>query len=155
MPWLSAQTSLHQQNNPPALCRVMKNDILPQYLCQVFFVVVVVCLFILWGLYLPVNWPWKRYAEFRTQNPSCSYKDSRQNSTVVLHSLLSSHEICCQEKNFRLDKTLRSNYRFYQRIYSPYANTIAREKIISVAPTLNGIGLVETDPWPEKFTART
>lgn len=47
------------------------------------------CLFILWGLYLPVNWPRKRYTEFRRQQIPC-VTIKRVGKTALQRSVLSS-----------------------------------------------------------------
>lgn len=138
--WLPAYGPLHQQNHPAPLCRIMKMDILSQYLCQIFCFV----LFILWGLYLPVSWPWKRYTEFRTQQIPC-VAIKTVDRTALQRSILSSLPMKYDTKIKVLDLIKPSaEITHFTKGSTPLStNKITRGKAPSVAPTLNGSGSVE------------
>lgn len=81
------------------------------------------------------------------------YEDSRQNSTVVLRSLLDSHEIWCQGWSFRPDKNYPQELLDCSRKSTfLFTSTITKDKVTNVAPAVNGRGLAEGGSWPERFT---
>lgn len=85
MSCLPAQAPLRQLNHPAPRCRVMKNNIISQYLCKYFFFLLVYTLRIIFASQVSLN----MVAEFRTQQISCVARKTAD-KIVLQHSILSS-----------------------------------------------------------------
>lgn len=142
--WLSASGPLHQQNYPAPLCRARKNDILSQYLCQVWgFGLGFFCLHSEEYICLSTGPEKGTLNSERSKFPCVAIKTV--DKIALQRSVLSSFPMKYDPKIKVLDLIKPSaEITHFTKGSAPHCtNKITREKAPSVAPDLNGSASVE------------